>query len=186
MYPVMLQIGAMSVYPRLFDLGADDLPVTGPLFGAYKSFATVLDILPIDFKFACSTRRYDNAARIDNGSDRSARYENSLRQTRRVTQTRRVMQLKVKTNLDHPIRPAALVCRSDEICRSVGLRFEDGLSDGLSDGRNLGTSLWSRLGYRPVQTRIPSSLSLILISRIIKLAGLLSALSLTLISLSHR
>ncbi|KAJ0132842.1 hypothetical protein HZ326_24096, partial [Fusarium oxysporum f. sp. albedinis] len=38
---------------------------------------------------------------------------------------------------DHPIRPAALVCRSDEICRSVGLRFEDGLSDGLSDGRSV-------------------------------------------------
>jgi hypothetical protein len=51
-YPVMLQIGAMSVYPRLFDLGADDPPVTGPLFGAHKSFATVPDILPIDFKFA--------------------------------------------------------------------------------------------------------------------------------------
>ncbi|OBS15231.1 hypothetical protein FPOA_13909 [Fusarium poae] len=37
-----------------------------------------------------------------------------------------------QTNPDHPIRPAALVCRSDEICRSVGLRFEDGLSDGRS------------------------------------------------------
>jgi hypothetical protein len=42
-----------------------------------------------------------------------------------------------QTNPDHPIRPAALVCRSDEICRSVGLRFEDGLSDGLSDGRSV-------------------------------------------------
>ncbi|KAJ0126541.1 hypothetical protein HZ326_30353 [Fusarium oxysporum f. sp. albedinis] len=42
-----------------------------------------------------------------------------------------------QTNPDHPIRPAALVCRSDEICWSVGLRFEDGLSDGLSDGRSV-------------------------------------------------
>jgi hypothetical protein len=49
-----------------------------------------------------------------------------------------------QTNPDHPIRPAALVCRSDEICRSVGLRFEDGLSDGLSDGRSIShTGLYS-------------------------------------------
>ncbi|KAJ0150355.1 Uncharacterized protein HZ326_7177, partial [Fusarium oxysporum f. sp. albedinis] len=119
---VMLQIGAMSVYPRLFDLGTDDPPVTGPPFGAHKSFATVPDILPIDFKFAWRCICLVSC---------------SLAQTRRVTQTRRVMQLKVKTNPDHPIRPAALVCRSDEICRSVGLRFEDGLSDGLSDGRSV-------------------------------------------------
>ncbi|KAJ3455139.1 hypothetical protein MRS44_013739 [Fusarium solani] len=38
---------------------------------------------------------------------------------------------------DHPIRPAASVCRSDDNCRSVGLRSEDGLSDGLSDGRSV-------------------------------------------------
>jgi len=33
-----------------------------------------------------------------------------------------------------PDRPPASVCRSDENCRSVGLRSEYGLPDGLSDG----------------------------------------------------
>ncbi|EXL64319.1 hypothetical protein FOPG_19414 [Fusarium oxysporum f. sp. conglutinans race 2 54008] len=35
-----------------------------------------------------------------------------------------------QTDSDHPIRPAALVGRSDENCRSVGLRSEGGLSNG--------------------------------------------------------
>jgi hypothetical protein len=60
-----------------------------------------------------------------------------------------------QTNPDHPIRPAALVCRSDEICRSVGLRFEDGLSDGLSDGRSVShTGLWPVNVAKPLMSRL--------------------------------
>ncbi|EXM12629.1 hypothetical protein FOTG_18878 [Fusarium oxysporum f. sp. vasinfectum 25433] len=45
------------------------------------------------------------------------------------------LETPTQTDSDHPIRPVALVGRSDENCRSVGLRSEGGLSDGLSDGR---------------------------------------------------
>ncbi|KAH8755074.1 hypothetical protein F5883DRAFT_180479 [Diaporthe sp. PMI_573] len=58
-----------------------------------------------------------------------------------------------QTNPDHPIRPAALVCRSDEICRSVGLRFEDGLSDGLSDGRSVSHTVhWQYVAHNAVRS----------------------------------
>ena len=42
-----------------------------------------------------------------------------------------------QTDSDYPIRPAAPGGRSDDNCRSVGLRSEDSLSDGLSDGRSV-------------------------------------------------